>query len=289
MPWINPHSLSTDRNFPQDPLLRPGLWWEMFTPPVGLRLVWILHHNLIPSSSNDAHPLLYSVSSVHDFVSAPWLTSRRRWSWKKVKVLVAVLCPTLCDHMDCSPPGSSVQGFPRQNTGVGCHSLLQGGLSNPGIEPGSPALQADSLPSESQTEVRWKQCVFTCFMLSPEELLLLLLLLLSLCNTRPRPSLHLSQPYADSWASPPVGKISQAHLQGHFFSLCLWTLTSQTTRLNFKMVIFGTKDVGDTLMSRHKDIIEGFPAALVVKKLPANAGDMDWIPDLERSHMPHGS
>ena len=55
------------------------------------------------------------------------------------------------------------------------------------------------------------------------------------------------------------------------------------------MVIFGTKNVGDTLMSRHKDIIEGFPAALVVKKLPANAGDMDWIPDLERSHMPHGS
>ena len=23
---------------------------------------------------------------------------------------VALLCPTLCDHMDCSPPGSSVRG-----------------------------------------------------------------------------------------------------------------------------------------------------------------------------------
>ena len=35
-----------------------------------------------------------------------------------------------------------------QNTGVGCHSLLQGNLPNLGIEPGSPALQADSLPTE---------------------------------------------------------------------------------------------------------------------------------------------
>ena len=28
-----------------------------------------------------------------------------------VKVLVAQLCPTLCDPMDCSPPGSSVHGI----------------------------------------------------------------------------------------------------------------------------------------------------------------------------------
>ena len=181
MLWINPHSLSTDRNFPQDPLLPPRLWWEMFTSPVGLRLVWVLHHNLIPSSSNDAHPLLYSVSFAHDFVSAPLPTSRRRWSWKKVQVLVSLLCPTLCSCMDCSPPGFSVQWFPKQNTGVGCHSLLQGGLPNAGIKPGSPALQADSLPSESQTEVRWRQCVFTGFMLPPEGFLLLLFL--SLCDT----------------------------------------------------------------------------------------------------------
>ena len=29
----------------------------------------------------------------------------------KVKVLVAQLCPTLCDPMDCSPPGSSAHGI----------------------------------------------------------------------------------------------------------------------------------------------------------------------------------
>ena len=31
--------------------------------------------------------------------------------WKEVKVLVAQSCPTLCDPMHCSPPGSSVHGI----------------------------------------------------------------------------------------------------------------------------------------------------------------------------------
>ena len=35
-----------------------------------------------------------------------------------------------------------------KNTGVGSLSILQGINPNPGIEPGSPALQADSLPAE---------------------------------------------------------------------------------------------------------------------------------------------
>ena len=37
---------------------------------------------------------------------------------------------------------------PGENTGVGYHSLPQGGLSDPGIKPRSLALQVDSLPSE---------------------------------------------------------------------------------------------------------------------------------------------
>ena len=37
---------------------------------------------------------------------------------------VAQSCPTLSDPMDCSPPGSPVPGI-LQNTGVGCHFLLQ--------------------------------------------------------------------------------------------------------------------------------------------------------------------
>jgi len=102
--------------------------------------------------------------------------------------LVAQLCSTLCDPRDCSPPGSSVHGYSLgKNTGVGCHALLLGifptqglnpgllhcrqilyclshlgsprtlewvaypfpkAVSWTGITPGSPALQADSLPAE---------------------------------------------------------------------------------------------------------------------------------------------
>ena len=41
--------------------------------------------------------------------------------------LVSQLCPTPCDPMKCSPPGSSVHGdCPGKNTGVGCPALLQG-------------------------------------------------------------------------------------------------------------------------------------------------------------------
>ena len=38
--------------------------------------------------------------------------------------------------------------FPGKSAGVDCHFLLQGNLPDPGIEPGSPALQADALPPE---------------------------------------------------------------------------------------------------------------------------------------------
>ena len=45
--------------------------------------------------------------------------------------LVAGSCPTLCDPMDCSPPGSSVHGDSSgKNTRVGCHALLRGGGSS---------------------------------------------------------------------------------------------------------------------------------------------------------------
>ena len=43
-----------------------------------------------------------------------------------VLCLVAQACPTLCDSLDCSLPGSSVHGdSPDKNTGMGCHALLQ--------------------------------------------------------------------------------------------------------------------------------------------------------------------
>ena len=53
-----------------------------------------------------------------------------------VLCLVTQSCPTLCDPMDCSPPGSSVHGdSPGKNTGVGCHALLQGIFPTWGSNP----------------------------------------------------------------------------------------------------------------------------------------------------------
>ena len=41
--------------------------------------------------------------------------------------------------MDCSPPGSSVHGFPRQEYWTGLPCPPPGDLPNPGIEPASLA------------------------------------------------------------------------------------------------------------------------------------------------------
>ena len=54
-------------------------------------------------------------------------------------------CSNLWDPINNSPSGSSTHGdAPGKNPGVGCHALLQDNLPN----PGSLALQADSLPAE---------------------------------------------------------------------------------------------------------------------------------------------
>ena len=42
-------------------------------------------------------------------------------------------CLILCDPMDCIPSGSSSMGFSSKNTGVGCHTLLQGIFPTQGL------------------------------------------------------------------------------------------------------------------------------------------------------------
>ena len=54
----------------------------------------------------------------------------------------AQLCLTLCNPLNCS----SVLGFVRQEYCNGLPFSPPGDLPDPGIEPVSPALQADSLP-----------------------------------------------------------------------------------------------------------------------------------------------
>ena len=51
--------------------------------------------------------------------------------------LVTQLSPTLCDPMDCSPPGFTVHGdSPGKNAGVGCYAILQGTFPTQGLNPG---------------------------------------------------------------------------------------------------------------------------------------------------------
>ena len=88
-----------------------------------------------------------------------------------VLCLVAQSCPTLCDPMDCSPPGSSDHGdSPAENIGGGCQALLRGifptqGLNScllgllhrqvgslPLVPPGKPLMQrVDDFLGEGET------------------------------------------------------------------------------------------------------------------------------------------
>ena len=64
----------------------------------------------------------------------------------KVKLLSRVrLFVTPCTAVYQAPPSV---GFSRQECWSGLPFPSPGDLPNPGIEPGSPALQADALPSE---------------------------------------------------------------------------------------------------------------------------------------------
>ena len=125
--------------------------------------------------------------------------------------LVAQSCPTLCDPVDCSlpcpPPGD---------------------LPKPGIEPTSPTLQADSLPSEPPGKPTWS---YNCTLL----LLFSCSVCPTLCNpmdfsTPGFPVLHYLPEFAQThvyWVddaiqpshplpppSPPVLNLSWHH--GHF-------------------------------------------------------------------------
>ena len=76
------------------------------------------------------------------------LPPERRTSLFPVKVLVAQSCPALYNPLDSSPLTSSVHGILQAIILEWVAIPSPGDLPDPGIEPRSPALQADSLPSE---------------------------------------------------------------------------------------------------------------------------------------------
>ena len=98
---------------------------------------------LVPSPGFH-HPCLdyHSTSQVTITPRPHSSTSSRNMS------LVAQVCPSLCDPMDCSPPGSSAHGILQARIlewVAICFS--RGDHLHPGVKPRSSALQADSLLS----------------------------------------------------------------------------------------------------------------------------------------------
>ena len=65
-------------------------------------------------------------------------------------MLVTQLCLTLLTPWTVALQASLSMGFSRQEYWSGLPFLSPEDLPDPGIEPRSPALQADSLPSEQQ-------------------------------------------------------------------------------------------------------------------------------------------
>ena len=70
----------------------------------------------------------------------------------------ALSCPTLCDPLDYSSPGSSVRGISQARTLGWVAISFSRDLPDPGTEPTfpvSPAWQADSLPVSHQRKPRY--------------------------------------------------------------------------------------------------------------------------------------
>ena len=110
-PSLRPLSLSSSCS----PILgspkyfRPGaLFWSTYP--------------ILPSSSSLDLLVHCSCISFANTLSSP---CPHPFSILSVLSLVIQLCLTICDPMDCSPPGSSAySNFPGKTTGVGCQSLL---------------------------------------------------------------------------------------------------------------------------------------------------------------------
>ena len=88
------------------------------------------------------------------------------WLTENVLCLVDQSCPTLCNPMDCSWPGSSVHGdSPGKNIGVGHHAVLQEIFPTQGSNTGLPhcrqilyRLSHQASPTENSLPLSHAQC-----------------------------------------------------------------------------------------------------------------------------------
>ena len=103
-----------------------------------------MHHWPLPEMPEVFHPsqTVTANNISRHLPNVPWKTiscSGEPLVQNHLAHLIVQLCPTLCDPMNCRPPGSSIHGdSPGKNTGVGCHALLQRIFPNQRSNPGLP-------------------------------------------------------------------------------------------------------------------------------------------------------
>ena len=101
------------------------------------------------------------MTRIHSFPK--WEMLRTIWRGKKKKYrevmvvggLVARSCPTLCNPMNSSPPGSSVHGISQSRIMGWLLFPSPGDLPDPGIKPISLYWQVDSLPLSNLESPTW--------------------------------------------------------------------------------------------------------------------------------------
>ena len=87
----------------------------------------LVNYSLRENITSFRHPKLVSVYKAYQF--SLWCGLKHIQQDQKdvcMHAKLLQLCPTICDPMDCNPPGSSIHwDSPGKNTAVGCHFFLQ--------------------------------------------------------------------------------------------------------------------------------------------------------------------
>ena len=112
-------------------------------------------------SSVKVHLNLFQLRYI-DKVSLAWKPIIGSIIWIFGGGLVAKSCPTLVTPWTVAHQAPLSKGFPRQEYWSELPFPSPGDLPNPGIEPRSPALQADSLPTElpGKPEQQWDSLIW---------------------------------------------------------------------------------------------------------------------------------
>ena len=117
-------------------------WDDWMASPTQWTWVWVDSGSWWWTGSPGLLRFMWSQRVRHDW------TTELNWAIAYVHAQSLQSCPTLWDLIDCSLPGSSVHGILQARILDWVAMPPLGNLPNPGIEPGSPALQADSLPTQ---------------------------------------------------------------------------------------------------------------------------------------------